>query len=46
MKLDRELIYKKYMERIDSILEENDWKSSFSARECVNIVCSVIENME
>ena len=46
MKLNKELILNKYLEKIDKITEDNDWKYAFSPEEIVNIICDVIENLD
>jgi len=46
MKLNKELILSKYLEKIDRITEDNDWKYAFSPEEIVDIICNVIENLE
>jgi hypothetical protein len=43
MKINKEELYKLYMQEIDAICEVCDWKTSFSAEECVNIVAFLIE---
>ena len=41
--MDKENIYKKYMAWVEEVTEECDWKSTFTAKELVFKVCSIIE---
>ena len=41
--MDKENIYKKYMAWVDEVTEECDWKTTFTAKELVFKVCSIIE---
>ena len=43
MKIDRTTLHKLYMEAVHRIAEECDWKSSFTAEECVHLVCTILE---
>lgn len=41
--MDKENIYKKYMQWVEEVTEECEWKSTFTAKELVFKVCSLIE---
>lgn len=43
MKINKEKLYKLYMQEVEAICEVCDWKTSFSASECVNIVAYLLE---
>ena len=43
MKINKEELYKLYMQEVEAICEACDWKTNFSAGECVNIVAYLIE---
>jgi hypothetical protein len=43
MKINKEELYKLYMQEVEAICEVCDWKTSFSAEECVNIVAYLLE---
>jgi len=43
MKINRELLFQLYMERVDEITEVCDWKTSFGPEEIVGIISSIIE---
>jgi hypothetical protein len=43
MKINKEKLYKLYMEEIDHICEICDWKSSFDPEEIINIIGNIIE---
>jgi len=43
MKINKEELHKLYMQEVDAICEACDWKSKFSAEECVNIVSDILE---
>jgi hypothetical protein len=43
MKINRELLFQLYMERVDEITEVCDWKTSFGPEEIVGIIASIIE---
>ena len=43
MKINKEELYKLYMQEIEAICEVCHWKTNFSAKECVNIVAYLIE---
>lgn len=44
MKIDREVLYKLYMEEVESIAEECDWKTHFGPQEIVSIIANILEN--
>jgi hypothetical protein len=44
MKINRELLFQLYMERVDEITEVCDWKTSFGPEEIVGIIASIIED--
>lgn len=43
MKINKEELYKLYMQEVEAICEVCHWKTNFSAEECVNIVAYLIE---
>jgi hypothetical protein len=43
MKINRELLFQLYMERVDEIIEVCDWKTNFGPEEIVGIISSIIE---
>ncbi len=43
IKINKEKLYELYMKEVESICEVYDWKTSFSAEECVNIVSYLLE---
>ena len=43
MKINREDLYKLYMEWVDKISEECDWKTNFGPEEIVNAISNIIE---
>ena len=43
MKINKEELYKLYMQEVEAICEVCDWKTNFSAEECVNIVSHLLE---
>ena len=43
MKVNKEELYKLYMEECNNVAEECDWVTHFTAEYCVNIVASVLE---
>lgn len=43
MKINKEKLYELYMKEVEAICEVCDWKTSFSAGECVNIVAYLLE---
>ena len=42
--IDREGLHKLYMQWVDKVVEECDWKTSFEPQEIVNELCSILEN--
>jgi len=44
IKLDRERLYKMYMDHVDYICDECDWVSSFTPRDIISIISTIIEN--
>jgi hypothetical protein len=43
MKINKEKLYELYMQEVDAICEVCDWKTNFTAEECVNIVSYLLE---
>ena len=43
MKINKEELYKLYMQEIDAICEVCDWKTHFTAQECVYLVSHILE---
>jgi hypothetical protein len=43
MKINKEKLYELYMKEVEAICEACDWKTNFSAGECVNIVSRILE---
>jgi hypothetical protein len=46
MEIDREEIYTKYMEWVNKVSDEFDWKTSFKPKEIVYKICELIEDYE
>ena len=44
MKIDKDELFKLYMEWVDKVSEDNDWKTSFGPKEIVDSIVSIIEN--
>ena len=44
MKINKEELFKLYMEWVDEIAEDNDWKTSFGPEEIVHSIANIIEN--
>jgi hypothetical protein len=44
IKINRENLYKLYMEEVDHICEECDWVSSFTPKDIIAIISSIIES--
>ena len=42
--MDKEKIFKLYMQWVDKVTEDNDWKTQFTPREIVNKICEIIED--
>jgi hypothetical protein len=43
MKIDKETLYKLYMEKVDQICEECDWVTNFGPKEIVDMISNIIE---
>ena len=41
--IDKELLYKLYMEWVDDVTEECDWKTHFEAKEIVYAIAKILE---
>ncbi len=44
MKLNKEKIYNKYMQWVEQVTEDLDWKTQFTPQEIVYKICEIIEN--
>ena len=44
MKINKEELYKLYMEWVNEVSEECDWKTSFGPEEIVDSIVNIIEN--
>jgi hypothetical protein len=44
MKINREELYKLYMEWVEQVTEECDWKTSFGPLEIVEAISTILEN--
>ena len=44
MKINKEELYKLYMEWVDKVAEECDWKTSFTPEEIVGAIATILEN--
>ena len=44
MKVNREELYKLYMEWVEQVTEECDWKTSFGPEEIVGVIATILEN--
>jgi len=44
MKIDKDELFKLYMEWVNEVSEECDWKTSFGPEEIVNSIANIIEN--
>lgn len=42
--INKEKIYTLYMQWVDKVTEDNDWKTQFTPREIVNKICEIIED--
>jgi hypothetical protein len=42
--INRKRLYELYMYQINEISEKCDWKSVFSPKEIVDIICNIVEN--
>lgn len=43
VKIERETVFKKYMDKVNKICDDLEDKTSFSPEECVELVCQVLE---
>jgi len=43
MKIDKEELYRLYMEQVDIICEECDWVTNFTPKDIVNLISDIIE---
>jgi hypothetical protein len=44
MKIDKDELFKLYMEWVNEVSEECDWKTSFGPEEIVDSIVNIIEN--
>ena len=44
MKINKEELYKLYMEWVDEVAEECDWKTTFGPKEIVEAIATLLEN--
>ena len=44
MKINRQKLYEVYMHKVDEIVEECDWVTSFGPQEIVNLVSQILED--
>lgn len=44
MKVDKERLYKLYMDWVDEVSDNCDWKTSFGPEEIVHAIGAIIEN--
>ena len=44
MKINKEELYKLYMEWVDKVAEECDWKTTFGPKEIVKAIATILEN--
>jgi len=44
MKLNKQEIYEKYMQWVEQVTEDLDWKTQFTPKEIVYKICEIIEN--
>ena len=44
MKIDKEELFKLYMDWVDKVSEDCDWKTSFGPEEIVYSIVNIIEN--
>lgn len=42
LEIDVDTVYERYMTEVNHIFEECDWKTTFTPRECVELVCQVL----
>lgn len=43
MKINREKLYKLYIQEVNKIAEQCDWVTNFGPEEIVGIICNIIE---
>jgi Asp-tRNA(Asn)/Glu-tRNA(Gln) amidotransferase B subunit len=43
MKINREMLHKIYMQKVDEIVEECDWVTSMGPKEIVDLISSILE---
>lgn len=44
MKINKEEVFRLYMEWVDRVSEDLDWKTNFHPKEIVYKICEIIEN--
>ncbi len=44
MKINRQMLYEVYMQKVDEIVEECDWVTSMGPREIVNLISCILED--
>lgn len=44
MEINRDELYKLYMEKVNQIAEDCDWVTSFGPEEIVNMIANILEN--
>ena len=44
MKINKEELYTLYMEWVEQVTEECDWKTSFGPKEIVEAISTILEN--
>jgi hypothetical protein len=44
MKINKDELYKLYMEWVDRVSEDCDWKTSFEPEEIVHSIANILEN--
>lgn len=44
MKINKDLLYKLYMQKVDEICEKCDWVDNFGPKEIVDMIVEIIEN--
>lgn len=42
MRINKEKLFELYMEKVNEITEECDWKTHFTPQECVNLVANIL----
>ena len=43
LKINKQELYKLYMQEVNNIVDECDWVTHFTSEECVNIVSNILE---